>query len=52
MTTAGWIIMVGACGGITLLLAWCIYKVLSKPGSTDHLSAPIEIDTKDHGVKR
>lgn len=52
MTTAGWIIMIGACAGITGLLVWCIHRVLTTPHSTDHLSAPIEIDTKDHGPKR
>jgi len=40
--------MIGACAGIIAMLVWCIYKVVSTPGSTKHLSAPIEIDTKDH----
>ncbi|HMO52138.1 MAG TPA: hypothetical protein PKE26_11990 [Kiritimatiellia bacterium] len=47
MTTAGWIIMISAISGMTGLLAWCIYKVLSTPEATKHLHAPVEIDTRD-----
>jgi hypothetical protein len=47
MTTAGWIIMCLAIGGMTGLLCWCIYKVVSTPGSTEHLHAPVDIDTHD-----
>lgn len=47
MTTAGWIIMCLAIGGMTGLLIWCIYKVISTPGSTEHLHAPADIDTHD-----
>lgn len=47
MTTAGWIIMCLAIGGMTGLLSWCIYKVISTPGSTEHLHAPADIDTHD-----
>lgn len=47
MTTAGWILMIGAIGGMSGLLSWCIYKVVSTPGSTKHLHSPLDIDTKD-----
>lgn len=47
MTTAGWIVMLVAIGGMTSLLAWCVYKVVSTPGSTEHLHAPLDIDTRD-----
>ncbi len=50
MTTAGWIIMLGATGGMTLLLVWCICKVLRTPGSSEHLHSPSDIDTRDRNA--
>ncbi len=47
MTLAGWFVMILAIGGMTGLLSWCIYKVLSTPESTEHLHAPLDIDTRD-----
>ncbi len=47
MTIAGWIVMIVAIGGMTGLLLWCVYKVLSTPGSEEHLHSPLDIDTKD-----
>lgn len=47
MSGAGWIIMTLAIGGMTALLAWCIYKVLSTPEAPQHLRSPQEIDTRD-----
>ncbi len=47
MTTAGWIIMVLSVGTVTSLLAFCFYRVLCKPSSTDHMHSPIDIDTHD-----
>jgi len=45
MTIAGWIVMITATGGMTCLLSWCIYKVVSTPGSTEHMHSPGDIDT-------
>ncbi len=47
MTPAGWIIMILATGGMTGLLAWCIYKVLATPGSTEHLHSQADIEMPD-----
>ncbi len=47
MTTGGWIIMTLAVTGMTSLLAWCVYKVLSTPGSSQHMHAPTDIDPHD-----
>lgn len=47
MSIAGWIVMTLAVTGMTSLLGWCIYKVVSTPGSTGHLHAPLDIDTRD-----
>jgi len=33
--------------GMTSLLAWCVYKVLSTPGSSQHMHAPTDIDPHD-----
>ena len=48
MTPEGWIVMTLAVGGMTALLAWCVYKVLSTPGVTRHLHSQADIDTLDH----
>jgi hypothetical protein len=47
MTTAGWIIMVLSVGGVTALFAWCLMKVVSTPGSTEHLHSQADIETPD-----
>lgn len=48
MTTGGWITMVLSVGFVTTLFTWCIYKVLTTPGSEQRLHAPPDIDTHDH----
>jgi len=47
MTSGGWMVMVLSVVGMTSLLAWCVYKVLSTPGSTEHLHSQVDIDTHD-----
>lgn len=47
MTAAGWIVMSLAVFGMTGLLGWCLYKVLTTPGSTEHLHSPADIDPED-----
>jgi len=47
MTLGGWIIMVLSVGFVTLLLAWCIWRVVATPGSTEHLHSQVDIDTHD-----
>jgi len=47
MTAGGWIMMCLAIGGMTGLLAWCVWKVISTPGSTEHLHSPADIDPED-----
>ncbi len=47
MTPGGWIMLVLGVGGMTGLLAWCVYKVLATPGSAAHLHAQPDIDTHD-----
>jgi hypothetical protein len=47
MTLGGWIIMILATGGMTGLLLWCVYMVLARPGSTEHLHSQVDIGTPD-----
>jgi hypothetical protein len=37
MTTGGWIVMLVSVGTVCSLLAWCLFKVLTTPGETEHL---------------
>jgi hypothetical protein len=37
MTLAGWFIMILSVSSVSLLLAWCIYKVVTTPEETDHI---------------
>jgi hypothetical protein len=37
MTSNGWIIMAASVGSVSILFAWCIYKVLTTPGETDKM---------------
>lgn len=47
MTAAGWIVMSVAILGMSSLLGWCVWKVLSTPQSTQHLHSPVDIDPED-----
>lgn len=47
MTLAGWILMLTSCGAVTLLTGYCYYRVLTTPTTTEHLHAPLDIDTQD-----
>lgn len=47
MTAAGWILMLGSCGCVTLVALYCYYRVLKTPEVPEHLHAPLDIDTHD-----
>lgn len=47
MSIAGWILMLGSCGSVVALTVFCYYRVLRAPKTTEHLHAPLEIDTHD-----
>lgn len=49
MTTAGWIIMIASVTTVTTFMTWCIYKVLTTPGETEHLRG-IDQHTPDQDV--
>ena len=47
MTLGGWIVMILSVGGVTALLAWCIVRVVSTPGSIEHLHSQADIEPPD-----
>ncbi len=47
MTTGGWIFMIGSLSSVICLLVFCFSRVLKKPASTEHMHAPLDIDTHD-----
>jgi hypothetical protein len=47
MTLSGWITMILSVGFVTVLLGWCIYRVIKEPEAPKHLHGQAEIDTHD-----
>jgi len=47
LTTGGWIFMLGSLSFVLWLTFYCFYRVLSKPAATEHMHAPLDIDTRD-----
>jgi hypothetical protein len=37
MTTTGWLIMILSVSSVSLLLAWCIFNVVTTPEETEHI---------------
>jgi hypothetical protein len=46
MNIGGWIIMLLSVGTVSLLFGWCIWKVLTTPGETEHIHG-FEFETPD-----
>jgi hypothetical protein len=47
MTLGGWFVMLVSCGVVLGLVVFCFYRVLTTPRSTEHMHAPLDIDTRD-----
>ena len=47
MTLAGWVMMILSVGFVLSLTIFCFYRVLRTPKTTEHMHAPLEIDTHD-----
>ena len=47
MTPGGWLLMLISCGFVLVLTVFCYYRVPRTPKSTEHMHAPLEIDTHD-----
>lgn len=50
LTTGGWTIMILSVGFVAGLLGWCVWKVVSTPGETEHLHTQADIETPDRDV--
>ena len=47
MTPAGWIFMFASCFFVLGLTIYCYARVLRAPRTTEHMHAPLDIDTQD-----
>jgi len=47
MTSGGWIIMTLSVSFVTVLFAWCIWKVLTTPTRSEHLHGTKNIEPDD-----
>ena len=47
MTGGGWTMMLLSVGGISLLLGWCVYKVIATPGASAHMHSQADIKPHD-----
>ncbi len=47
MRTGGWIFMLLSISFVLCLTAFTFYRVLRRPASTEHMHAPLDIDTRD-----
>lgn len=47
LSPAGWATMLLSVGFVTALLGWCIWKVLSLPGSEDRIHSQADIEPPD-----
>jgi hypothetical protein len=47
MTAAGWIFMLCSTGLVTGVMVFCFCRVLTRPPASEHMHAPLDIDTQD-----
>jgi hypothetical protein len=47
MTTSGLLIMIASVGTVTMLFAWCVWKVLCCPEQTDNVHGVVSKHTPD-----
>ena len=47
LTPIGWLIMILAIGGMTALLGWCVYKVVTVSHPEEHLHTQSDITPPD-----
>lgn len=47
MSAAGWVIMIGSVGGVTIFLLWCVAKVLGSTRTGDKVHGPLDIVPPD-----
>ncbi|WP_309380387.1 hypothetical protein [Cerasicoccus frondis] len=37
MTAGGWLFMIVSVGGVIALFSWCMWKVMTTPGESEHI---------------
>lgn len=47
MTIQGWTMLILCVGFSCTLMTWCLWKVFTEPGETEHLHSQADIDPKD-----
>ena len=50
LSAIGWAFMLGSMAMVITLFGWCLTKVLSGDDKTEHMHAPLDIDTQDQGT--
>lgn len=51
LTAAGWVIMLLSVGFVTILLAWCVYRVMGET-SSQKLHSQVDIEPPDEAADR
>lgn len=47
LAPGGWVIMLVSAGSVTGVLGWCLYRILTTPGSTEHIHSQADIHPDD-----
>ena len=47
LNASGWTLMLLCIGLVTVLMAFCYYRILREPRPSEHHHAPLDIDTRD-----
>ncbi|HSW46780.1 MAG TPA: hypothetical protein VLM89_14560 [Phycisphaerae bacterium] len=47
MTPLGWLFMLCSVTLVLTLVVFCFWRVLNTPKTTEHMHAPLDIDTRD-----
>jgi hypothetical protein len=50
LTPLGWAFMLTSIISVTILTAWCFYRVLSRPQIAEHMHGPLDVDRHDAGT--
>jgi hypothetical protein len=47
LSAGGWTVMILSLGFVLSLTIFCFYRVVTSPGTSEHIQDPLEIDTHD-----
>lgn len=51
MTSGGWFVLAVSVGAVVALFVWCVWKVLTTPGESEHMHG-FEFETPDEREER